>query len=82
MSESAERDPLAVTIGAREIYDQVVGLRADVNKLVDSHADTETTLDDHENRIRSLERWRYAVPTAAIGGLVAAGLSIARAMGG
>lgn len=81
MSE-AQPDPLAVTIGAREIYDQVVGLRADVNTLVTSHADVETTLADHEERLRSLERWRYAVPTAAIGGLVAAGLSIAKALGG
>lgn len=79
---SEERDPLAVTIGAREIYDQVVGLRDDVRTLVQSNEDVEKTLDDHEERLRSVERWKYAVPTAALGGIVSAGLAIAKAIGG
>jgi hypothetical protein len=75
-------DPLGVTIGAREIYDQVVGLRDDVRSLVQSNSDVVKTLDDHEQRIRSVERWKYAVPTAAIGALVSAGITIAKAIGG
>lgn len=82
-TERQARDVLGVvTIGAREIYDQLVGLREDVRSLTQSHSDVAAALDDHEERLRSVERWKYAVPTAAIGGLVAAGMSIAKALGG
>jgi hypothetical protein len=77
----SEQDPLGVNISAREIYDQIVGLRDDVRSLVQSNAAVQTTLDDHESRIRSVERWKYAVPTATIGSVVAAGITIAKALG-
>lgn len=77
-----EHDPLGVTIGAREIYDQVVGLRADMRSLVQSHAEVTKTLDDHEERIRSVERWKYTVGTATVGAIVSAGITIAKAVGG
>lgn len=77
-----ERDPLGVTIGAREIYDQVVGLRDDVRSLVQKDEAVQETLDDHEKRIRANERWRYSVPVAALGAVVSAGITIAKAIGG
>jgi hypothetical protein len=76
-----EQDPLGVTISAREIYDQIVGLRDDVRSLVQSNAEVGKTLDDHENRLRSVERWKYTVPTAALGAIVSAGITIAKALG-
>jgi hypothetical protein len=76
-----EQDPLGVNISAREIYDQIVGLRDDVRSLVQSNAAVQTTLDDHETRIRSVERWKYAVPTATVGAIVSAGITIAKAVG-
>jgi hypothetical protein len=76
-----EQDPLGVNISAREIYDQIVGLRDDVRSLVQSNAAVQTTLDDHETRIRSVERWKYAVPTATVGAIVSAGITIAKALG-
>ncbi|MGW5637123.1 hypothetical protein [Streptomyces sp. NPDC003832] len=80
MSES--QDPLGVHIGAREIYDQVVGLREDVRSLVQSREEVDETLADHEERLRSVERWKYTVGTAAFGAIASAGITIAKALGG
>jgi hypothetical protein len=77
-----QEDSLGVTIGAREIYDQVVGLRDDVRSLVQSNDAVQETLTDHEDRLRSVERWKYAVPTATIGAIVSAGITITKAIGG
>lgn len=77
----SDQDPLGVNISAREIYDQIVGLRDDVRSLVQSNAAVQTTLDDHETRIRSVERWKYAVPTATVGAIISAGITIAKAVG-
>jgi hypothetical protein len=77
-----DNDPLGVTISAREIYDQIVGLRDDVRSLVQSNAEVGKVLDDHEDRLRSVERWKYAVPTALIGALASAGITISKAIGG
>lgn len=76
-----QEDPLGVHIGAREIYDQVVGLRDDVRSLVQSNSATQETLDDHEDRLRSVERWKYSVPVAALGAIVSAGVTVAKALG-
>lgn len=67
---SEQRDEMGVvTIGAREIYDAVVGLRADVQSLVQSHEDVAKTLDAHETRIGSLEQqvWRASGVAATLG---------------
>lgn len=77
----AEEESLGVTISSREIYDEIVGMRADVQSLVQSNAVISRQLDDHESRLRSLERWRYAVPTAVLGTVVSAGITIANAIG-
>jgi hypothetical protein len=77
----SDQDPLGVNISAREIYDQIVGLRDDVRSLVQSNAAVQTALDDHETRIRSVERWKYAVPTATVGAIIGAGITIAKAVG-
>lgn len=76
------QDPLGVHIGAREIYDQVVGLRGDVRSLVESREAVEETLDDHEERLRSIERWKYSVPVAALSAVAGAVVSIVKATGG
>jgi len=75
-------DSLGVTISAREIYDQIVGLRDDVRSLVQSNAEVSKELDDHETRLRSVERWKYAVPATLIVSLASAGTTIIKAIGG
>lgn len=60
-------DELTFTVSAKDIYDAVKSLEATVRALP-------TT--DHEQRIRALERWRYAaggglaLGAAAIGWLL------------
>jgi hypothetical protein len=65
-----------VTIGAREIYDAVLGVREDVRSLKQDRENVNDTLDDHESRIRSVERWKYGIPVATLSGLVATGAAI------
>jgi hypothetical protein len=60
-----------VTISAREIYDEIVGMREDVRSLAQSRHDDSETLNDHENRIRSVERWKYGIPVTAVASVVA-----------
>ena len=76
-----ERDTLGVHIGAREIYDEVIGLREDMRSMTQNSASLRAEVEDHEARIRDLERWRYALPLAAVSGILAAGISIAQAVG-
>jgi hypothetical protein len=71
----AERDPLGVHIGSREIYDEIIGMRDDVRSLTQHQAETVSRLADHETRLRSIERWKYTLPitsVTALGGAVAA----------
>lgn len=78
--------PLGVRIGAREIYDEVVGLRGDVQRLGQQGESVDETLVDHETRIRGLEseRGKFVLPVAlitAVATVVAAGLTVARLAG-
>jgi hypothetical protein len=61
-----EPEGLGVVISAREIYDEIVGMREDVRSLSQTSHSTDETLDDHENRLRSIERWKYALPLTAL----------------
>jgi hypothetical protein len=60
-----------VTISAREIYDEIVGMRDDLRSLAQSRNDDTKTLDDHETRLRSVERWKYGIPVTAVASVVA-----------
>ncbi|WP_411140097.1 hypothetical protein [Streptomyces sp. x-80] len=78
----SDRDELgAVMIGAREIYDELVALRGDVRSLTQTHEAVSQTLADHESRLRGLERWRYALPLAAITSLGTLIAALAKAAG-
>jgi len=75
MAEQSE-DLGAVTIGAREIYDQLVGLREEVRTSTHTLQSTAETLADHETRIRAIERWKYSVPTALVTAVVSAAVTL------
>ncbi|MFF4952275.1 hypothetical protein [Streptomyces chattanoogensis] len=77
----APHDLSGVTISAREIYDQIVGLRDDVRSLTQSNTDVAKTLEDHEERIRGVERWKYSVPVGVIAGVGGALVTMAKASG-
>jgi hypothetical protein len=68
----ADEDNLGVvTISAREIYNEIVGMRDDLRSLAQARRDDSATLDDHETRIRSVERWKYGIPVTAVASVVA-----------
>jgi TolA-binding protein len=66
-------EPLGpVTIGAREIYDElrsvsgkVDQLGSKVDQVASAHEDMRADLTDHEARIRVLERGRWPLPSLA-----------------
>jgi hypothetical protein len=71
-------DPLGpVTIGAREIYDELLTVGSKVDK-VDAKVDVIVNdVNDHETRIRALERARWPLPSlAALFGLASLILAI------
>ncbi|WP_067184654.1 hypothetical protein [Microtetraspora niveoalba] len=76
-------DPLGpVTIGAREIYDELKTVGSKLDK-VDSKVDgIVTDVTDHETRIRALERARWPLPSlaalVALGSLILAIISFTR----
>ncbi len=70
-----------ISIGAREVYDQVIGLRSDVQAMGQQSETVRAELADHEDRLRSLEAWRYALPVAAVTGLGGAVVSLVQALG-
>jgi hypothetical protein len=71
-------EPLGgVTITAREIYEAVIRLTGRVDVLIEQHADTRGDVKDHEERLRSLERARWPLPSlAAIISLIALGVGV------
>lgn len=58
-------DPLAVHIGAREIYDELKSVGAKVDRLVDAHESLRAVDADHETRLRAVERARWPLPSLA-----------------
>ncbi|MFE9381769.1 hypothetical protein ACFYMO_00810 [Streptomyces sp. NPDC007025] len=71
----------SVSIGAREIYDELVAMRGEVRASTQSLQGVATTLADHEDRIRAVERWKYSVPTALVTAVIAAATTIATKLG-
>lgn len=65
-----------VTIGAREIYDALMRLTATVDRMAEQVSDVRGEVADHEQRVRTLERARWPLPSlAAI--MAAASLAVA-----
>lgn len=69
-----------VVIGLKEVYDAVLTLTGTVQGLVAHDTERIKELTDHENRIRSLERGRWPLPTiaalAGVGALIVAILAL------
>jgi hypothetical protein len=52
-----------VVITARDVYDAVILLKSQVERLVDQNIEMSGDVKDHEQRIRTLERARWPLPT-------------------
>lgn len=48
-----------VYITTKDIYDEVKGMRVEVQSVA-------SRVPDHEIRIRALEKWKYGIPIAAL----------------
>ncbi|MFV2094813.1 hypothetical protein ACFHW1_04890 [Micromonospora sp. LOL_014] len=59
-------DPLAVKITGREIYDAVVRLTGRVDVLIEQQTAVRADLADHEERIRTVERRLWPLPTVSV----------------
>lgn len=55
-----------VTITMREVYDAVLRLEGKVGVLTEQLTSSSHTLKDHENRIRSIEKARWPLPTLSV----------------
>ncbi|KOG22005.1 hypothetical protein [Streptomyces viridochromogenes] len=80
--DGQDNDVGTVTIGAREIYDQLVAMREEVRTSTQSLATMTDRLADHEDRIRAVERWKYSVPTALVTAVLSAATTIYTKLGG
>lgn len=72
---------MGVTISAREIYDEIVGMRDDVRSLIQANESLVRTQEDHEQRLRGIERWKYSVPVAALAAVSSAVVTLAKGTG-
>lgn len=66
---NGDRDPGqldGVVVTAREIWLQLVDLTREVREMSGPVKDAGFRLRDHEDRLRSLERWRYTLPVTLI----------------
>lgn len=77
-----DNDLGSVTIGAREIYDELVAMRDDVRSSSQHLATVADTLSDHEDRLRGLERWKYSVPAALVTAVLSAAVTLFTKLGG
>ena len=60
-------DPLGpVVITSRDIYDALIRLQETVGRLVDQGVGHTDDIRDHEQRLRSLERGRWPLPSLAL----------------
>lgn len=66
-----------VVIDLKAIYDQLVVLNTRVELLMSKQLESDKDVSDHESRIRSLEKARWPLPSAALAlSLVTAGIAI------
>jgi hypothetical protein len=63
-------DDLTFTIGAREIYDRLVTMEANLTQALaeteGDHAEFKTELSDHESRLRTLEKLVWGIPASLV----------------
>jgi len=75
-------DPLAVQITGREIYDRLVLMHGDLQRVAHDVSAIRGDVEDHEARIRALERGRWPLPSiaalVAIAALVVSALALTR----
>lgn len=66
-----------VVIDLKAIYDQLVVLNTRVELLMSKQLENDKDVSDHEDRIRTLEKARWPLPSAAFAlSLITAGIAL------
>lgn len=65
-----------VVITVRDIYEGVNKLTSEVQSLVYEIRTSKQTGDDHERRLRTLERWMYAIPASLLVAIASAVMTV------
>lgn len=73
---SEEPRPYAM-VTITDVYGQQRELAGKVEAALARQQQNTERLDDHENRLRSLEAWRYALPLSTISAIIAAIAAVA-----
>lgn len=60
------QDESRVIVTATDVYKELVSLSGDVRALSELVKQATGVQLDHEARLRSLERWRYALPVSTV----------------
>lgn len=66
-------EPVGAVVTLRDVWLEVVRCRDDLAKMNGNTAD----IADHEARLRSVERWRYGMPTALVLAFGSVGVTVA-----
>lgn len=69
-------DELTITIGAKEIYDELKRVGGVIEDMREDRKEDLVARADHESRLRSLERWKYGLGGSSMASLIAAGVSL------
>ncbi|MEU1881898.1 hypothetical protein ABZ470_31750 [Streptosporangium sp. NPDC020072] len=65
-----------VVITIKDIYDEVRDAKTELRSLTQEVKESRRTDEDHEGRIRTLERWMYAIPISVLVAIVSAVITI------
>jgi len=55
-----------VRVTLRDVYEEVKGLRSEVQSALALSAENEKDIGDHEHRLRDVEKWKYALPPTSL----------------
>ncbi|MFI6516860.1 hypothetical protein ACIBF1_14965 [Spirillospora sp. NPDC050679] len=75
-------DNPGVVITSRDIYDKLVELSGKVDGVLAAHEHLRMQMADHEQRLRSLERWRYTLPISLLVAVLSAVAAVISALSG
>lgn len=65
-----------------DVRDRLVRMEGKIDLIGLQHATAERIANDHEDRLRALERWKYALPVTALAAVVTGATTIIAAIKG
>ena len=69
-------DENGVVITIKDIYGEMKELIVEVRSLAQEYKNGRDVDEDHERRLRTLERWMYAIPASLLVAVVSAYFSV------